>query len=223
MAAHGLTWLQIINRVLARLREDSVAANNTTTYSTLVGATVNAVKAEIEQAFPWHALRDTATVNTVDGETTYILTDFGEATILSGWNTTSHLEMEPGTNRDFDRKFFGTTAVARGAPQLYLTAGLDDSYDRRLDIWPAPDGVYTLKFNCFKPQADLAADGDIPLVPQSLLIEETVARMRKERGDEMPEIAQMAPGQTFILTDLLAQEVAREAAHDPTEVDWYPE
>lgn len=222
MAAHGLTWLQIINRVLARLREDSVAANNTTTYSTFIGALVNQVKAEIEQAFPWHAMRDTSTVNTVDGETTYILTDFGEAQILTAWNTTSMSELRQSTNKDFDRKFFGVSAVARGAPSQYITAGLDDSYDRRIDIWPAPDGVYVLKFNCFKPQDDLAADGDIPLVPQSLLIEETIARAQRERGEE-GEQQPLAPGQTFILTELLAQEVAREAGHDPSEMDWEPE
>jgi hypothetical protein len=223
MATHGLTFLQIINRLLRRLRESEVAAHDTTDYSNLIGRMLNDVKHEIEGAFYWNALRDTYDVSTSDGVSSYTLTGAGDCIILSAWNTTAGTEMRRGTNRDFDKYFFGSglNGTARGAPYLYLPAGLDVSYDRNVDLWPIPNGVYALKFNVYKQQADLAADATIPLVPQPLLIEETYARLLVERGDENAPRPQ--PGETFILRDRLAQEVAREAGHDDEELDWMPE
>jgi hypothetical protein len=222
MATHGLTFLQIINRVLSRLRESSVAAYNTTDYSTHIGNVVNAVKAEIEAAWKWNALRDTYEVSTTQGVTSYALTDAGDCLILSAWNTTSSVQLLRGTNREFDRYFFGSGAtIPQGIPCKYLPAGLDENYDRKIDIYPAPSGVFTLKLNVSKQQADLAADGDIPLVPQPLLIEETIARLLVERGDE--NAPRPLPGETFILRDLLAQEIAREVGHDDSETDWVVE
>lgn len=222
MATHGLTFLQIINRILSRMRKSTVAAHDSTDYSTLIGATLNAVKAEIENAFYWNALRDTYDLNTVTDTTSYTLTGAGDCIILSVWNTTSGNMLERGTNKDFDRKFFSNpSSIPSGIPTEYLPAGLDASYDRNVDIYPKPDGVYALKVNIYTQQADLAANGDIPLVPQPLLIEETIARLLVERGDEGAQ--RPAPGETFILRDLLAQEISREASHDDSETDWYPE
>lgn len=222
MATHGLTFLQIINRILPRMRESTVAANNSTEYSTHVGHIINAVKAEIENAFYWNALRNTYEISTTAGVTSYSLTGAGDCIILSGWNTTSSVELTRGTNREFDKFFFGSGGtLPQNIPHQYLPAGLDASYDRKVDIYPAPNGTYTLKFNVYTQQDDLSADGDIPLVPQPLLIEETIARLLVERGDE--NAPRPEPGSTFILKDLLAQEIAREAGHDDEELDWIPE
>jgi hypothetical protein len=222
VATHGLTFLQIINRILPRLRESTVAANDSTDYSSHIGKMLNEVKAEIENAWMWSALRDTYEVSTTQGVTSYALTDAGDCTIISAWNTTSSVQLLRGTNREFDRYFFGSGAtIPQGIPCKYLPAGLDENYDRKIDIYPAPSGVFTLKLNVSKQQADLAADGDIPLVPQPLLIEETIARLLVERGDE--GAPRPAPGETFILRERLAQEIAREAGHDDSEMDWEPE
>src|SRR3972149_1401867 len=51
MSASGLTYLQIINRVLPRLREKTVASNGATTYSAMIGTMVNQIKNEIEVAW----------------------------------------------------------------------------------------------------------------------------------------------------------------------------
>lgn len=222
MAASGLTFLQIINRVLKRLREDSVAANDTTTYSTMIGTLVNAVKSDIEDAFYWNALRDTYSVSAVPGTTGYGLTGAGaHAVIIDGWNTTVPLQLRKSTNADFNAKFFGVTTVQTGQVEQYLAAGVDANYDLKVDIWPSPSATNALKFNVYVPQADLAADATVPLVPQNLLIEETIARALAERGDE--GAAQPMPGEKFIRADLLASAVSREAGYDDTEMDWVPE
>src|SRR5688572_3106023 len=109
MSASGLTFLQVVNRVLERLREGSVAAYNETTYSTLIASIVNQVKSEIEDAYRWNAMRDTFAVTAVPGTTNYVLTNSGaNATIIDGWNTTVPMKLTRGTNAGFNEKFFGT-------------------------------------------------------------------------------------------------------------------
>lgn len=220
MAASALTYLQVVNRCLERLREDSVAAYNTTTYSTFIAGIVNQVKAEIEAAYPWLPMRNTYEVSAVVGTTGYALTGAGmNARILDAWNTTTGQQLTPGTNAEFNRHFFGQTGgVQTGPVTKYLVAGLDASYDLQIDIYPSPSATNTLKFNVFKPQADLAASSDVPLVPQNVLIEETIARALVEKGDE--SAPRPLPGETFILKDLLGAAVAANASHDPGEMDW---
>ena len=91
----------------------------------------------------------------------------------------------------------------------------------KVDIWPKPDAVYAMMFNVYVGQDDLSAGTDVALVPQNVLIEETLARAMIERGDEMAPKPQ--PGETFIMRDLLAAAVAREAGHDDSDMDWMPD
>lgn len=226
MSAYGLTFLQIVNRVLSRMREATVASNTETTYSTFIGTLVNQVKAEIEAAYYWNALRDTYAVTTVDQTTSYTFTGAGpDAVVLAGWNTTSPRRLTRGTNEQFDAWYFGTTDIQTGSVTHYIPAGVSADYYLKIDCWPKPvtgsGAGESLKFQIYKPQADLSADGDIALVPQSVLIEEVIARALNERGDE--SAPKPKPGETFIMSDLLASAVAREADHDPYEHDWTAE
>jgi hypothetical protein len=223
MAASGLTWLQIINRVLERLREGSVSTYNETTYSTFLSSLANQVKSEIESAYRWNAMRDTYAVTAVPGTTNYVLTGSGaNATIIDGWNTTVPQEVKRGTNADFNAKFFGTTTVATGPVEQYLPAGVDDNFDLRVDVWPNPSSTNLIKFNCYIPQADISAGATVPLCPQDVLIEETIARARVERGDE--DAPRPQPNETFILKDILQSAISREAGHDGNEdADWHVE
>lgn len=224
MAASALTFLQVINRVLERLRESSVAAFNSTDYSTHLGHIVNQVKAELEEAWYWHAMRETYSVSTSNNTSNYALTSSGmNAVVIDGWNTTTGDELGKGSVADFNAKFFGTgsSSVQTGSPRQYIPAGFDANFDLTVDVWPIPvtGNLDTLKFSVFVPQADLAASATVPLVPQNVLIEETIARALVERGDE--NAPKPAPGETFILRDLLASAIARdEGRTDPTESDW---
>lgn len=224
MATSGQTYLQIVNTVLARMRESSVATVSDTLYSTLISKLVNQVKSEMEQAYYWNVLRDTYAVATVVDTTSYTFTGAGpEAIVLNGWDRTSPRQLIRGTNAEFDVWFFGVTAanIRTGPPTHYIPAGVSSVYDLKVDIHPKPDAVYNLSFNVYKPQADLSAGGDVALVPQSVLIEETIARAMIERGDDAAP--RPRPGSTFIMQELLATAISREAGHDPRENDWTPE
>lgn len=220
MAASGLTFLQIINRVLERMRESTVATPTDTDYSKLVSALINQVSTEIQEAWYWHAMRETYTVSAVTGTTNYALTNSGaEAVVISGWNVTARAPMRKSTVGEMDQNFFGVDTLPLGAPTEWLVAGRDANQDQTIDIYPDPIAASTLKFTVYVPQADLSSGSTVPLVPQNVLMEETIARLRAERGDE--NVPQPAPGETFILKDLLASAVARDGGRtDDTEMDW---
>ena len=52
-----MTYLDLINNVLRRLREDTVDTVNGTDYSSLIGDLVNDAKKIVENSFDWTALR----------------------------------------------------------------------------------------------------------------------------------------------------------------------
>lgn len=227
MAASGQTLLQIVNAVLVRLRESTVVAYNTTEYSTQITGVVNAVKTEIEEAYRWEAMRDTYSVSAVSPTTGYALTGSGmNAEIIDGWNTTTGQKLTKQTKKVFDTYFFGVPtgqSLQTGNVGEFVPAGLDANYDQKIDVYPVPATTQALKFQVYRPQNDLAANGDIPLCPQNVLIEETIARLLVERGDDGAAQPDPATGGKFIRTDLLATAIARDQGSDPTETDWVPE
>lgn len=224
MTTYGATYLQLVNKVLARMREASVATVSETTYSTFISTLLNQVKSEIEQAFTWNALRDTYAITVTSGTSSYAFTGAGpDAKVVGkwGWNTSVPCRIYLSTNKEMDDLFFNvlTADIQTGSPTKFLPAGVDANYDVKIDVWPIPDNsTDVMKFNVYVPQADLSSGSDIALIPQNLLLEETIARAMVERGDETAPKPQ--PGETFILRDLLASEVAREDGHDPAEQDW---
>lgn len=73
-----MTYLELINDVLIRLRETTVATNGATTYSTLIGKFVNDAKRQVEDAFSWNVLGQNITLTTVAATYSYSLTGAGQ-------------------------------------------------------------------------------------------------------------------------------------------------
>ena len=59
-----MTYLDIVNNVLRRLREDTVTTVTNDTYSTMVGDFVNDAKQLVENAWDWSNLRSALTIVT---------------------------------------------------------------------------------------------------------------------------------------------------------------
>ena len=68
-----MTYLQLVNSVLRRLRENEVSTVSETSYSRLVGEFVNDAKRSVEDSYDWTALRTTLTVSTIDSAFNYTL------------------------------------------------------------------------------------------------------------------------------------------------------
>ena len=102
-----MTYLDLVNNVLRRLREDTVASVDNDTYSTMVGDFVNDAKDMVESAWDWSALRTRLTITTAADDYTYSLTGTGDkGRLLNLINDTSNLEMQYQTQNWFDDTSF---------------------------------------------------------------------------------------------------------------------
>ena len=91
-----MTYLNIMNNVLRRLREDEVTTVAANTYSKMAGDFINDAKQLVEEAADWSALRDTIIKQTasVVGSDSLILTGSGDnVQVMSVINDTQNCFM----------------------------------------------------------------------------------------------------------------------------------
>jgi hypothetical protein len=179
-----MTYLELVNDVLVRLRESTVSTVSETTYSSLIGKFVNDAKRQIEDTYTWNCLNQTITVTTASGTSSYTLTGSGQKfRVAEVLNTTSNIVLTNIAVSDMNRKLsFGTPA--QSIPAQYCFSGSDSSGDTKVDIYPIPDGVYTLKFEVTIPQANLTSDSTSVKVLDYLVTQSAYARALIERGED---------------------------------------
>jgi hypothetical protein len=210
-----LTYLECVNRVLRRLRENEVTTVNETPYSKLIGDLVNVVKVEIEDAWDWSVLRTTLTATTTESLFNYVLVDSGTRfRILDVVNDTDDFFMEQRSGRWFDQQFLMST-VQQSSPLYYNINGVDSNGDSQMDVFPIPDGVYDIRVNVVLPQQELVADSTQILIPGNLLVEGTIARAISERGEDGGLVEQEERYRS-----LASDMIAIEAALRPDETTW---
>jgi hypothetical protein len=177
------TYLQLVNNVLVRLRETEVSSVGDTPYSSLIGVFVNDAKREIEDAHEWNVLTQTIVLPTVAGTRNYTLTGSGQRfRTVDVLNDTEDVPMKQVPTNWMNRRYYlGTTQNA--APVYYNYNGISGD-DTQVDVWPQPDGVYSLRFELVIPQADLSADADALLVPHHLVQMLAYAKAVGERGED---------------------------------------
>jgi len=213
-----MTYLDLVNNVLRRLREDEVTSVTSTTYSSMAGDFVNDAKKFVESAWDWSALRTTLTVSTTADIFNYVLTGSqNKIKVLHAINDTSNLEMKYQPQVWFDDKYLINTPVS-GAPEYYTFNGVDSSGDTQIDIYPKPDATYTLRFNCILRNDDLSADTDTLVIPSHPVIHMAIALLARERGETG---GTSAPEYFAIADKFLSDAIALDAQKHPEEVIWY--
>jgi hypothetical protein len=212
-----MTYLQIVNKVLIRLRENEVTSVQDSPYSKLIGEFVNVVKREVEDSYNWSALRTTITINTTADIYSYDLTSATtRCRIIDVINDTEDYEMLYQTTKWFDQQFL-TANVEANSPMYWNLNGVTTDGDHQIDLFPIPDGEYAIRVNIVKPQADLEDDTDNMYVPYQVVVEGVVARAISERGDD-GGYTEQENRYNRILSDYIAV----EAGNRPDETIWYP-
>ncbi len=213
-----MTYLECVNRVLRRLRENEVTTVNETPYSKLIGDLVNVVKVEIEDSWDWSALRTTLTATTTATLFNYVLTGSGtRLRVLDIINDTDNFFIEQRGTRWFDEQFL-INAEQVGSPLYYNFNGVDGNGDTQVDFFPIPDGVYNIRLNVILPQAELVADSTQIQIPAFLLVEGALARAISERGDD-GGYAEQEQRYRSMASDLIAVESSQRL----DEMIWYPQ
>ena len=213
-----MTYLNLVNNVLRRLRETEVSTVSANSYSKLVGDLINDAKDLVENAWDWSELRTLITLTTSNGDYTYPLTGSGhkikEFLVI---NDTSNVTMEYRTNNWFEKQLLLQTPLS-GSPQYYTYNGADSNGDMILEVYPKPDGVYSLKFKAAKRNASLSGDTDTLSIPAVPVVHLAVALASRERGEtggtSTAEYFQMA-------NKYLSDAIAQDAGRHPEETIFY--
>jgi len=179
-----MTYLELVNDVLIRLRESSVTTVGETAYSSLIGKFVNDAKRQIEDSFNWNVLSTTVTITTVANTSSYSMTGAGQKfQVNDAINTTSDVGLQNISFVRMNRNLnFATPAT--GVPAEFAFNGVDGSGDTKVDLYAIPDGVYTILFDLAVPQAALSSDGTSVKVLDYLVAQSAYARALIERGED---------------------------------------
>lgn len=214
-----MTYLQLINDVLIRLRETQVSTNAETSYSTLIGKFVNDAKRQIEDAYAWNVLAQLVTITTTPGTYVYSMTGAGQKfQVMDAINTTSNAGLSNISYVEMNR-FQNFTTPISGIPQAYVFDGVDGSGNAQVVVYPRPDNTYTLKFSLTVPQAMLSSDSTSVLVPDVLVVQNAYARALVERGED----GGLASSEAYQLyRSMLSDYIALESTRFPENQEFVP-
>lgn len=212
-----MTYLQLVNSVLRRLRENEVTTVNENSYSKLVGEFVNDAKRIVEDSWDWSSLRNTFTVNTSANVFSYGITGTGTATkTLDVLNDTSNWFMKQASSSWMNNAFLNSEPSV-SAPKYYSWNGFNSSGHLVVDVYPIPDKVYSLRFNLVDRTAPFTSDSTELDVPSAPVIQYATALAARERGETGGASAQ----ELYALADAtLADAIAMDAARFPLETVW---
>jgi len=207
-----MTYLELINDVLVRLRETTVSTPTETIYSTLIGKFINDAKRQIEDAFSWNVLGQTITVSTAASTASYSLTGAGQKfQVMDVINTTSNVGLTNISFVDMNRKL-NFTPLVNSVPTEFAFDGVDASYDTKVNLYPIPDGVYTIKFALTVPQATLSSGSTIVMVSDVLVAQNAYARALVERGED----GGLSSSEAYLLYKaMLSDQIALEGTRYP--------
>lgn len=213
-----MTYLQLVNSVLRRLREDEITTVNETDYSKLVGDFVNDAIQVVENSSDWTALRTTVTVNTVAGTPLYSLTDFGtRSKILYIHNETDNNEVHQESLQRINKLNLGTDN-AQGTIVYFAVDGLDSNGDAQIRLYQTPNAEKTLSVYAVKRDQSLVNDTDSTVLPTQPIIQFAFAYALRERGETG---GQSAAEQLIFAQEDLRNAVVFDANLNPEELIWY--
>lgn len=217
-----MTYLQLINAVLRRLREDPVTSVGQSDYASLIGDFVNETKREVEDSWQWVQLRTTIQV-TCEGDGSifrYALTGAGNRfRILQVINDSEDIELRVAPYGWMNRMFTAiSSGIQTGHPAYYdINGQVASTNDPYVDFFPVPDEADVINFNIVLPQDDLTDGTDLLIVPAYPIILGAYAKALSERGED--------GGQQFgeVMREYdraLGDAIAADTMNVPSELIW---
>ena len=210
-----MTFLQIINKVLIRLREAQVTTADQSDYSVLIGEFVNETKREVEDAHNWNSLRTTVTVNTVQGTTQYALTNAGKRfNILDVYETTTDSFLPRGNAIRMKKEI---EEASQAQPTHYYIEGVDANGDLQMHVALTPDAVYTYNVHLKVPQAALTGSTECTMDEWPIILG-AYSKALEERGEDQGAATTAAMSK---YGSAVADAIALDIQMTKDEDEWY--
>jgi hypothetical protein len=126
-------------------------------------------------------------------------------------NTTSNVGLTNISFVDMNRKL-NFTPLVNSIPTEFAFDGVDASYDTKVNLYPIPDGAYTIKFALTVPQATLSSGSTVVLVSDVLVAQNAYARALVERGED----GGLSSSEAYLLyKSMLSDQIALEGTRYP--------
>lgn len=216
--SHNYTYLELVNAVLVRLREDTVTTVQGTddVVVSLVKEFINDAKRTVEDAHTWSALEKEWEVSTTIGNDKLVLTDSHKSPIIDYIYDSNGQKLRLINKEALRRK--AAMSDGNGSPVYYIVDGTESNGDTRLRIWPAPDSVKTYTAYGYERTPNLKEDSDMLAVPAAPVIYLAEALAARERG----EIGGLASSELMqVAKQYLGDAIAMDATNSDMDNNWY--
>lgn len=232
-----MTYRELINSVLRRLREDTIDSdwsgdlydsNTVTDYQKLIGELVNDSKKNVESYHDWQALRESFNIKTKAGNMQYTL---GDATrgagvtfkVLDVINQTTGTVLSQVPSAWLNQQVFPIADIQTGEPLNYAFNGISQASNTRepdfnVDLYPVPDAVQTISVNLVGAQQELKIASQVLRTPSQPVILGAWARAVAERGEDGGTVSSVVAAEA---RDSLVMAVQLDSSNMEYERDWY--
>ena len=220
-----MTYRELINQVLIRLREDTIssdwsgAINDSTTvsaYHKTIAALINDSKRSVEGYHDWLNLRETVDISTVAGTKNYNLSSGQEIKVIDVVNNTSGIHLSQVSRQYINTVKYPTDDT--GEPLYYAFNGSDSSNNLKVDLSPVPTEAHTISFDIVKPQDDLTLAATVLKIPSKPVILGAWARAISERGEDGGTQSSIMAQETG---EALKQAIILDSGNTQYESDWF--
>lgn len=185
-----MTYLEIVNNVLTRLRMDRVSSVFADNYSRLIGVFVNDAKREVEDAWDWNSLRQSVIIDTKPGYYAYQMKGVGMRAKLM-YNTrgeASVLNLDTGINlrgpMPSDFMTYRLSQIREQQEPMFFDINGTLYDDPVINFWPIPDKCQHIQVDMIVPGPDLVNNSDEPEVPYWPIVLGAYAKAISERGED---------------------------------------
>jgi len=204
-----MTYLELVNGVLTRMREDTVTtlSGETDPVVLIVADLVNDAKRTVEDSNTWNSLRYEWDFTSVPGQKLYGLTDAGQYASIEYIFGDDGSELYEERLVDIKRK--KSKGVSGNGTMYYAANGKDINRDLQIELFPVPTSAVEYTVGGFKRQGELKADDEQMLVPNKPVLYYALALAARERGEvggqSSAELFQMA---NQFLSDAIAYDAS---------------
>ena len=206
-----MTYLELVNNVLRRMREDPVSSLYENSQSAVVADFINDARRHVEESHDWSTLFTDFTFNTAASDKLYSLTDTqNRATVVDVRNLTSmgFLVYVPS---QWIRRSEMIQNPGESTPTKYTIDGVDANGDTQIQLWPIPDGIYSMSVRLVQRSGDLTLEGSTTNLPHMPIIHMAHMLAASERGDvSAGDIQMLAAQASKSLNDAIQYDMARQ-------------
>lgn len=191
------TFLQVVNKVLVKLREAQVTTFDYSDYSALISEFVNDAKKEVENAWDWSALRQAVTFTSVIGTRVYDLSaDTNEDSRLVYDENDMPMAFDITANTpiqliEYPEDYIDKQVILQypvqtiDQPVYFSLTQLGDGF--QINFLETPLTARNYKFFFIIPQEELDDDADVVTVPWRPIRDLALRYALNERGEEIGE------------------------------------